>query len=97
MLRQARDFKWSHAPSGRPKTGNGIRRAGKSSRRRSSVVESFLRIAEKECLGRRVFATRTEAYDAVASYVDGFYNLVRRHSARGYANHPIEYEQHHRA
>jgi putative transposase len=61
----------------------------------NAVAESFFASLKKECLSRRPFATRTEAYDAVAGYIDGFYNLVRRHSALGYVS-PIEYEQHHR-
>ena len=31
-------------------------------------------------------------YDALASYIDGFYNSTRRPSALGYTN-PIHYEQ----
>jgi transposase InsO family protein len=58
----------------------------------NAVAESIFASLKKECLARRPFATRTEAYDAVASYIDGFYNLVRRHSALGNVS-PIEYEQ----
>jgi transposase InsO family protein len=61
----------------------------------NAVAESFFASLKKECLSRRTFATRTEAYDAVASYIDGFYNLVPRHSTLGYVS-PIEHEQHHR-
>lgn len=32
----------------------------------------------------RFFATRTEAYDAVANYIDSFYNPRRRHSTNNY-------------
>jgi putative transposase len=37
------------------------------------------------------FATYTEAFDAIAAYIDGFYNPVRRHSALGYVS-PLTYE-----
>jgi putative transposase len=47
---------------------------------------------KKECLGRQHFATRTEACDAIAAYIDGFYNSVRRHSTLQYLS-PIDYEQ----
>jgi putative transposase len=61
----------------------------------NAVAESFFASLKKECVSRRPFATRTEAYDAVASYIDGFYNLVRRHSALGHVS-PIDYEHQHR-
>jgi hypothetical protein len=38
-----------------------------------------------------VFATRTEAYDAISSYIDGFHNLKRRHSTLPYLG-PIDHE-----
>jgi putative transposase len=57
----------------------------------NSVVESFFATLKKERLHRRHFATRTEAYDAIASYIDGFYNPVRRHSVPGYVS-PLQYE-----
>ena len=38
------------------------------------------------------FATRTEAYDAVERYIDGFYNPTRRHSVLGYIS-PLQYER----
>ena len=58
----------------------------------NAVAESFFSSIKKECLSRIHFATHTEAYDAIASYIDGFYNPVRRHSAIGYLS-PINYEQ----
>ena len=56
-----------------------------------AVAESFFASLKKECLSRLHFATLTEAYDAIAAYIDGFYNPVRRHSALGYLC-PINYE-----
>jgi putative transposase len=57
----------------------------------NAVAESFFASLKKECLHRHAFATRTEVYDAVAAYIDGFYNPVRRHSAAGYLS-PINRE-----
>jgi transposase InsO family protein len=57
----------------------------------NAVAESFFASLKKECLHRTHFATRTEAHDAVASYINSFYNPVRRHSSLGYMS-PIDYE-----
>ena len=57
----------------------------------NAVAESFFASLKKECLSRLHFATHTEAYDAIAKYIDGFYNPVRRHSANGYLS-PIDRE-----
>jgi putative transposase len=58
----------------------------------NAVAESFFASLKKECTSRGAFATRTEAYDAVARYIDGFYNPTRRHSTLGYVS-PVRYEQ----
>lgn len=58
----------------------------------NAVAESFFASLKKECISRHAFATRTEAYDAVARYIDGFYNPTRRHSTLGYVS-PLVYEQ----
>ncbi len=58
----------------------------------NAVAESFFATIKKECLSRQHFATRTEAYDAIAAYIDGFYNPVRRHSTLQYLS-PIDYER----
>ena len=50
----------------------------------NAAVESFFASFKKECIHRRHFATRTEAYDAVANYIDNFYNPRRRHSTNNY-------------
>ena len=50
----------------------------------NAAVESFFASLKKECIHRRHFATRTEAYDAVANYIDNFYNPRRRHSTNNY-------------
>lgn len=58
----------------------------------NAVAESFFASLKKECLSRQHFATHTEAFDAIAAYIDGFYNPVRRHSALQYLS-PIDYER----
>jgi putative transposase len=58
----------------------------------NAVAESFFATLKKELVHRVVFATRTEAYDAIAAYIDHFYNAQRRHSAIGF-NTPIEHER----
>ena len=58
----------------------------------NAVAESFFASLKKERLHQMVFATRTEAYDAVQRYIDGFYNPTRRHSLLGYVS-PMQYER----
>ena len=58
----------------------------------NAVAESFFASLKKERLHHMVFATRTEAYDAVERYIDGFYNPTRRHSLLGYVS-PLDYER----
>jgi putative transposase len=57
----------------------------------NAVAESFFASLKKECVSRRTFATRTEAFDAIRAYIEGFYNSKRRHSTLGYVS-PISYE-----
>ncbi|MEM9865414.1 MAG: IS3 family transposase [Myxococcota bacterium] len=57
----------------------------------NAVAESFFATLKKERLHRQAFATRTEAYDAIAAFIDGFYNPIRLHSSLNYLS-PIQYE-----
>jgi len=57
----------------------------------NAVAESFFASLKKECVSRRTFATRTEAFDATRAYIESFYNGKRRHSTLGYVS-PISYE-----
>jgi transposase InsO family protein len=41
---------------------------------------------------RTVFQTRAEATEALARYIDGFYNPRRRHSALGFVS-PAQFEK----
>jgi putative transposase len=58
-------------------------------------VRLGLTVSEREELARRRFRSQAEARMAVFSYVEGFYNPVRLHSALGYRS-PITFEQEHR-
>ncbi len=58
----------------------------------NAVAESFFATLKKELVHRYVFATRTEAYDAIEEYIERFYNVERRHSSLGYAT-PVEHER----
>ncbi|MGE3703387.1 MAG: IS3 family transposase, partial [Hyphomicrobiaceae bacterium] len=62
-----------------------------SERRRISTT---LTDVISELLARRRFASQVEARMAVFSYIEGFYNPVRLHSALGYRS-PIIYEKEH--
>jgi putative transposase len=59
----------------------------------NAVAESFFASLKKERLHQMTFATRTDAYDAVERYINGFYNSTRRHSLLGYVS-PLRYERH---
>jgi putative transposase len=58
----------------------------------NALCESFFATLECELLARRRFASQAEARMAVFSYVEGWYNPVRLHSALGYRS-PMTYEQ----
>lgn len=58
----------------------------------NAMCESFFATLECELLARRRFRSQAEARMAVFSYVEGFYNPLRLHSALGYQS-PITYEQ----
>jgi len=58
----------------------------------NAMCESFFATLECELLERRRFASQAEARMAVFSFIEGFYNPVRLHSALGYRS-PIHYEQ----
>ncbi len=58
----------------------------------NAMAESFFSTLECELLARRRFASQAEARMACFSYIEGFYNPVRLHSALGYRS-PITYEE----
>jgi putative transposase len=46
----------------------------------------------KECIRRRIYASRDEAKSDVFDYIEGFYNRTRRHSHTGLLS-PLAFEQ----
>ena len=57
----------------------------------NAVAESFFATIKGEMIDHERYETRAEAIAAIAGYIDGFYNPVRRHSTIGYVS-PIEFE-----
>jgi len=62
----------------------------------NAVSESFFSTLTFELLDRVTFATRAQARRAIGDYIDGFYNISRRHSTINYLS-PIEFELRHTA
>lgn len=58
----------------------------------NAAAESFNSTLEHELLSRRRFVTKAEARRAVAVWIDGFYNRVRRHSSIQMLS-PLEFER----
>jgi putative transposase len=58
----------------------------------NAMGESFFATLECELLTRRKFQTKAEARMAIFSFIEGWYNPARRHSALGYKS-PVEYER----
>ena len=58
----------------------------------NALCESFFATLECELLQRRKFATKAEARIAVFTFIEGWYNPSRRHSALGYKS-PNEFER----
>jgi putative transposase len=59
----------------------------------NALCESFFATLECELLERRRFRNQVEARLAVFEFLEGWYNLHRRHSALGYLS-PAEFEKH---
>jgi putative transposase len=58
----------------------------------NAEAESVMSTIKNELVNRHRFKTRDEARFAVFSFIEGFYNPHRRHSALGYRS-PMEYEK----
>ncbi len=58
----------------------------------NAMCESFFATLECELLDRRKFHTEAAARMAVFEFIEGWYNLSRRHSALGYKS-PITFER----
>lgn len=57
----------------------------------NAVAESFFATIKGELIHNEDYKTRTAAIHAIGKYIDGFYNLTRRHSAIDYIS-PVEFE-----
>ena len=57
----------------------------------NAMVETFFKTLKAELVWRTMFQSRTEAATAIGRYIDGFYNLVRRHSALDFIS-PLQFE-----
>ena len=60
----------------------------------NAMCESFFATLECELIDRRRFETKAEAKIAIFQFIEGFYNIRRRHSALGYKA-PKAFEQMH--
>ena len=65
--------------------------SGKGNCYDNAMVETGFKTIKSELIWRTVFQTRNEAIKAIAQYIDGFYNPVRKHSDLGYKS-PIQFE-----
>ena len=57
----------------------------------NAPMESFFHTLKTELVHHRHYATREDAKRDIFTYIEGFYNRTRRHSAIGYLS-PIEME-----
>jgi putative transposase len=69
-----------------------ISMSGKGNCYDNAMVETFFKTLKSELVWRTIFHTRAEAQRAIARYIDGFYNPVRRHSALAYVS-PAQFER----
>ena len=58
----------------------------------NAMCESFFATLECELLERRRFASQAEAKMACFSFIEGWYNPIRLHSALGYRS-PMTFEE----
>jgi putative transposase len=69
-----------------------ISMSGKGNCYDNAMVETFFKTLKSELVWRTVFHTRAQAENAIARYIDGFYNPVRRHSALHFLS-PAQFEK----
>ena len=58
----------------------------------NAVAESFFQLLKRERIRRKTYATRQEARSDVFSYIEMFYNPIRRQSSADGLS-PIEFER----
>ncbi len=73
-------------------SGIRISMSGKGNCYDNAMVETFFKTLKTEMVWRTIFQTRLEAKNAIAQYIDGFYNPIRRHSALDYLS-PAQFER----
>ncbi len=66
--------------------------SGKGNCYDNAMVETFFKTLKSELVWRTIFFTRPQAIQAIARYIDGFYNPVRRHSALDFTS-PVQFEK----
>ncbi len=69
-----------------------ISMSGKGNCYDNAMVETFFKTLKSELIWRTVFHTRHDAETAIARYIDGFYNPIRRHSSLDYKS-PAQFER----
>jgi putative transposase len=55
-------------------------------------MESFLGTLKEECVGSTIYTSHEQARVALFTYLEVYYNRIRRHSTLGYVS-PFIYEQ----
>lgn len=60
----------------------------------NAVAESFSQLLKRERICRKTYATRQQARSDVFSYIEMFYNPLRRHSTADGVS-PVEFERRH--
>jgi putative transposase len=78
--------------AGLRRRGITISMSGKGNCYDNAMVETFFKTLKSELIWRPNFHTRADAEHAIARYIDGFYNPVRRHSALDYLSH-VQFEK----
>src|SRR5215471_2872210 len=58
----------------------------------NSVMESFFGTLKDECIGETLYTSHDEARLSLFTYIEVYYNRVRRHSTLGYLS-PLQYEK----
>jgi putative transposase len=58
----------------------------------NAAMESFFGTLKEECVGNTIYASHEEARLALFTYIEVYYNRIRRHSTLGYVS-PLAYEQ----
>ncbi len=58
----------------------------------NAARERFFGSVKEECVGNTIYASHEEARLAIFTYLEVYYNRIRRHSTLGYVS-PLVYEQ----